>query len=113
MAHRLSVPLSAATPTPRYGGGKGGSFAFIIQVEDDWSGRLARIALSGPEGADFLDGEDDPSAALLLDRATGDVRGILRDWTEAAAKRPAESLASPELQVLTSYGIPDAASWQQ
>ena len=99
---------------PEYGcGGKGGSFAFIIQVEDDWSGRLARIALSGPEGADFLDGEDDPSAALLLDRATGDVRGILRDWTEAAAKRPAESLASPELQVLTSYGIPDAASWQQ
>ena len=99
---------------PEYGcGGKGGSFAFIIQVEDDWAGRLARIALSGPEGADFLDGEDDPSAALLLDRATGDVRGILRDWAEAAAKRPAESLASPELQVLTSYGIPDAASWQQ
>ena len=99
---------------PEYGcGGKGGSFAFILPVQDDWAGRLARIALSGPEGADFLDGEDDPSAALLLDRATGDVRGILRDWAEAAAKRPAASLASPELQVLTSYGIPDAASWQR
>ncbi len=101
---------------PEYGcGSKGGAFAFILPVREDWAGRLARIALSGPEGVSILDGEDDPSATLLLDRATGDVRGILRDWPEAAAKRPAASLGLTEtgLEVLTSHGIPDAASWER
>ena len=101
---------------PEYGcGGKGGAFAFILPVQDDWAGRLARIALSGPEGVSILNGEDGPSATLLLDRATGNVRGILRDWSEAAAKRPVASLLSsePELEVLTSRGIPDAASYER
>ena len=101
---------------PEYGcGAKGGSFAFILPVHEEWPGRLARIALSGPEGVSILDGREDPSATLLLDRATGDVRGILRDWPEAAAKRPAATLGLtvPELEVLTSHGIPDAASWQR
>ena len=101
---------------PEYGcGARGGSFAFILPVHEEWPGRLARIALSGPEGVSILDGEDDPSATLLLDRATGDVRGILRDWPEAAAKRPAASLGltETELEVLTSNGIPDAASWER
>ena len=101
---------------PEYGcGARGGSFAFILPVHEEWPGRLARIALSGPEGVSILDGQDDPSATLLLDRATGDVRGILRDWTEAAAKRPAASLGltETELEVLTSNGIPDAASWER
>ena len=100
---------------PEYGcGGKGGSFAFILPVQDDWAGRLARIALSGPEGVSILDGEGDLSATLLLDRATGNVRGILRDRSQAAAKRPAASLlpSEPELEVLTSRGIPDAASYE-
>ena len=101
---------------PEYGcGAKGGSFAFILPVHEEWPGRLARIALSGPEGVSILDGREDPSATLLLDRATGDVRGILRDWPEAAAKRPAATLGltEPELEVLTSHGIPDAASWRR
>jgi hypothetical protein len=101
---------------PEYGcGAKGGAFAFILPVREDWADRLARIALSGPEGVSILDGEDDPSATLLLDRATGSVRGILRDWSEAAAKPHAARLAPPEpgLEVLTSHGIPDAASWER
>ncbi len=101
---------------PEYGcGARGGAFAFILPVQEDWAGRLARIALSGPEGVSILDGEDDPSATLLLDRATGSVRGILRDWSEAAAKPHAARLAPPEpgLEVLTSRGIPDAASWER
>ena len=94
---------------PEYGcGTRGGAFAFILPVRDDWAGRLARIALSGPGGVSTLDGEGGLSATLLLDRATGNVRGILRDWSQAAAKRPATSLLPPEsgLEVLTSYGIP-------
>ncbi len=94
-------------------GGAGGVFAFILPVLPDWPGRLARIALSGPEGVSMLDGEEDPAAALLLDRATGSVRGILRDWVDAAAKPAAASLGMPEpdLEFLVSRGIPDAASW--
>ena len=94
-------------------GGSGGSFAFILPVEPDWPGRLSRITFSGPEGVSVLDGVEDPSAALLLDRDTGRVRGILRDWAEPAAKRAATTLGipEPELEVLVSRGIPDAASW--
>ncbi len=94
-------------------GGEGRVFAFILPAQPDWAGRLARISFSGPEGVSTLDGEDDPSAALLLDRTTGGVRGILRDWAEPAAKRAAASLGLPEpdLEVLVSRGIPDAASW--
>ena len=94
-------------------GRRGGSFAFILPAGPDWPDRLARIALSGPEGVSILDGGEDASAALLLDRATGSVRGIVRDGAEAAAKRPAESLATPELEVLTSGGVPDAAAWRR
>ena len=94
-------------------GGKGGSFAFILPVGTDWPDRLERIVLSGPEGVSILEGEEDPSAALLLDRTTGKVRGVLRDWPEAAGKRPAGPRALPEpgLEVLISRGLPDEASW--
>ena len=77
-------------------GRMGGSFAFILPVVPDWPDRLARIMLSGPEGVSILDGEEDPSAALLLDRTTGRVRGVLRDWPEAAGPLPAgKRLAAP------------------
>ena len=104
---------------PEYGcGGRGGSFAFILPVGREWPKRLARIVLSGPEGVSILDGEEDPSAALLLDRTTGSVRGVLRDWQEAAGKGAAgkplaapRALPEPGLEVLTSRGLPDSASW--
>ena len=94
-------------------GGTRGAFAFILPVQPDWSARLARVTLSGPEGDSILDDDEGPAAALLLDRATGNVRGILRDWAEPAAKRAAASLGlpEPELEVLVSRGIPEAASW--
>ena len=99
-------------------GGRGGSFAFILPVGRDWPDRLARIVLAGPEGLSILDGEEDPSAALLLDRTTGSVRGVLRDWPEPAGKGPAgkplavrRALPEPGLEVLTSHGLPDSASW--
>ncbi len=99
-------------------GGRGGSFAFILPVGRDWPDRLARVVLSGPEGTSILDGEEDPSASLLLDRTTGRVRGVLRDWAEPAGKRPAgkrvaarRAQPEPGLEVLTSRGLPDSASW--
>ena len=103
---------------PEFGcGSKGGSFAFILPVGREWPDRLERIALEGPEGVAILDGEEDPSASLLLDRTTGRVRGLLRDWPEAAGTGPAGkrlatgALPEPGLEVLTSHGLPDSASW--
>ena len=90
-------------------GHRGGSFAFILPVGTDWPDRLARIVLSGPEGVSILDGEEDLSTALLLDRTTGKVRGILRDGAQPAGKR--QAVPEPGLEVLTSHGLPDAASW--
>ncbi len=99
-------------------GRRGGTFAFILPVGADWSDRLVRIVLSGPEGVSILDGEEDPAATLLLDRTTGRVRGLLRDWAEPAGPRPAGKplappalLPEPGLEVLTSPGLPDPASW--
>ena len=94
-------------------GGEGRSFALILPVQPDWAGRLARVSFSGPEGVSTLDGDEGSVAALLLDRATGSVRGILRDWSKPAAKRAATTLGipEPEQEVLVSRGIPDAASW--
>lgn len=95
------------------------SFAFIVPVRRDWRDRLTRITVSGPEGFATLGGEyesepeDAPSAALLLDPATGKVRGVLRDWpapglSPAAARRTAPE---PGLEVVISPGVPDQDSW--
>ncbi len=105
--------FSLAFGMPELGcGGRSGAFAFILPVEADWAGKLARVGLSGPEGVSILDGVEDPSAALLLDRR-GKVRGILRDWAGAAGKPVAAPRALPEagLEVLTSRGLPDSALW--
>ena len=95
--------------------GEGESFAFILPVQPDWATRLQSITLSGPEGVSSLDGEDDPSAALLLDPATGKLRGLLHDWPE-----PGESEASarsvlpePGIEIVISRGMPEAADWDR
>ena len=54
------------------------SFAFALPVESAWSGALASIVLSGPEGITTLDRESDRPVAILLDPVEGRVRGILR-----------------------------------
>ena len=78
---------------PEYGcGGRGGSFAFILPVGRDWPDRLARIVLSGPEGVSVLDGEEDPSAALLLDphhgKCPGRPAGLAEGGRETAGGPP-------------------------
>jgi hypothetical protein len=60
-----------------------------------------------------IDGEGDRAAALMLDGASGSVRGILRDWpistmTTQAARRV---VPEPGLEITISNGIPNADSW--
>ncbi|MCY3772684.1 MAG: Ig-like domain-containing protein [Gemmatimonadetes bacterium] len=89
--------------------GAGRVFAFVLPVRTDWLDRLHRIALSGPEGVKTIDRRGGSAAAIMLDRTTGAVRGILRDWPDQGGS-PAFARRVPpdgDFEVLISRGIPD------
>ncbi|MYG15106.1 MAG: hypothetical protein F4207_01575, partial [Gemmatimonadetes bacterium] len=94
--------------------GDGRSFAFVIPVRDFWRENLVRVELSGPEGVATSDDASERAAVLLLDRSTGSVRGILRDWFDGSfdsqSARPI--LPEPGLDFQVSVGIPDPADWK-
>ena len=93
--------------------GEGGGFAFTIPVRANWSDRLNRITLSGPEGFVEMTRDSGRSAALLLDQSTGQVRGILRDWPHPGTSVQGARRVVPELglDVVVSPGIPDSGDW--
>ena len=93
--------------------GEGGGFAFTIPVRANWSDRLNRITLSGPEGFVEMTRDSGRSVALLLDQSTGQVRGILRDWPEPGTAVQGARRVVPEsgMDVIVSPGIPDPADW--
>ena len=93
--------------------GEGGMFTFILPTQPDWSNKLWRITITGPEGVVHMTRDDGQSAALLLSRSTGKIRGILRNWPEPGALLQAARRVLPEpgLDVVISSGIPDSADW--
>lgn len=62
-----------------------------------------------------LDGRDDPPAALLLDRTTGELRGMLEDLPDFDAGGLSARVVLPEpgLRAVTSLGLPDANDWER
>ncbi len=90
--------------------GAGRVFAFVLPVRTDWLDRLHRIAFSGPEGVKTIDRGGGPAAAIMLDRTTGAVRGILRDWPDQGGSPPFARRVPPDgdFEVLVSRGIPDS-----
>ncbi|WP_419858193.1 leucine-rich repeat domain-containing protein [Candidatus Palauibacter irciniicola] len=91
--------------------GNGGSgFAVALPVESAWSGRLAEIRLTGPEGEAVLDGDSDRPMAILRDPENGRVRGILRGLPPSAPARQdlASVVSEPGLEILFSRGLPEA-----
>ncbi len=87
----------------------GSVFAFVLPVRADWLDRLHQIVLSGPEGVNTIDRGGGPAAAIMLDRTTGAVRGILRDWPDQGGS-PAFARRVPpdgDFEVQVSRGIPD------
>ncbi|MCY4544097.1 MAG: hypothetical protein OXD39_02565, partial [Gemmatimonadetes bacterium] len=90
--------------------GAGSVFAFVLPVQADWLDRLHRIGLSGPEGVETIDRSGGPAAAIMLDRTTGSVRGILRDWSDQGGAQPFARRVLPDgdFEVLVSRGIPDS-----
>lgn len=87
------------------------AFVFTLPAPDAWDD-LARITLSGPEGTVALDREGGPAMGLLIDDATGRVRGFLRDVAVAADGATAE-LPEPGLRVQVSRGVPGREAWQR
>ncbi|MCY4544368.1 MAG: hypothetical protein OXD39_03940, partial [Gemmatimonadetes bacterium] len=91
----------------------GGSFAFILPVRETWPGNLRRITLSGPGGFAEIDGDGDRYMALMRDGATGEVRGIFRDWPDPSDPSTAGRRIPPEpgMEITVSGGVPDQDSW--
>ena len=90
--------------------GDGSVFAFVLPVRTDWLDRLHRIALSGPEGVNTVDRNGGTAAAIMLDRTTGAVRGILRDWSDQGGSPPFARRMTPDgdFEIQVSRGIPDS-----
>ena len=108
-----SVLFTMSFDISEYADAEGGSFAFILPVRANWAGSLERMTISGPGGFDSIGDEENSHYALMRDSATGEVRGILRDWPD-----PTDSLAAgrrvppePGLEIVTSGGIPGVDSW--
>ena len=82
----------------------GGSFLFAIPFEPEWNEALDRITLTGPEGSTSLDRDTGGRAALILDRASGRVRTIARDWSVGDGALPAAMAADAQVEVIR--GLP-------
>ena len=90
------------TPDARAHGG--GSFLFAILFEPEWFEDLDRITLTGPEGSTALDRDTGGRAALTIDRASGRVRTIARDWSVGDAASAAAMAADAQVEVI--LGLP-------
>ena len=95
---------------PEIADADGSAFAFALPVRTDWLDRLHRIVLSGPGGVRTMERSGGPAAAIMLDRTTGAVGGILRDWSGQGGSTafPRRVLPDGDFEVLVSRGIPDA-----
>ncbi len=88
----------------------GGGFVLMVPFRDDWPA-LDRIVLTGPEGAVALDRETRMPMAIVVDRASGRIRAILRGDAAEARIAANEEGAQPDTadsgtRVLVSYGLP-------
>ena len=93
-----------------------GAFTFALPVEPGWAATLTRITLAGPAGTVTLDRGRRASAAILIDKGSGQVRAILRGISTAADLRAYADghLGSLHgLEVLVSKGIPDEMAWRR
>ena len=82
----------------------GSSFLFAIPFEPAWTEDLDRITLTGPEGSTALDRDTGGRAALIIDRVSGRVRAISRDWADGNGALPAAMAASTQVEIIR--GLP-------
>ena len=58
-------------------------FFFTVPIEAEWVGSLNRLTLAGPEGTVTVSAANERALSVITDPATGQIRGILRDWEDA------------------------------
>ena len=81
----------------------GGSvFVFAVPFEEAWASALDRVTLVGPGGSAEMDRRTIDQAAVLVDRSTGRIRSVVRDWTGAL---PAAMGSETALDVLRLRGV--------
>ena len=80
----------------------GSSFLFAVPFEPEWTEDLDRVTLTGPEGSTTLDRDTGGRAAMIIDRASGRVRTIARDWPGGGL--PAAMPANAQVEVIR--GLP-------
>ncbi len=90
----------AAWPT-EYGGG---NFVFTVPFDPGRDGVLERVVLSGPEGSYTLDRFGSAPTAMVTDRVTGKLRGVLREWD--GAWPAALPVAERDSEIVVSEGLP-------
>ena len=86
-------------PTPLEFGG--GHFLFAVPFDAGHDGVLERVVLAGPEGEFALGRSSTRPMAILSNRDNGQVRAILRDWSDGFA------LAEGNTAIMVSDGLPD------
>lgn len=86
------------TPQPVEFGGQ--HFHFNVPYDPDRDGRLGRVVLSGPEGEFELGPSSTSPMAIIINRTSGQVRAILRDWNGSLA------LAAGDTEIMFSDGLP-------
>ena len=85
--------------------GHGGSiFLFAVPFEPAWTQDLDRVTLTGPEGSTTLDRDTGGRAAMILDRASGRIRTIARDWSDGALPAPAAMPTNAQVEIIR--GLP-------
>ena len=78
----------------------GGSFLFAVPFSPSRDGSLDRVVLSGPDGFFTLERSGAPPMAIITDRRTGRLRGVLRNW------RGGHGLVDGDTDVMISKGLP-------
>ncbi|MDE2876865.1 MAG: hypothetical protein OXQ93_15600 [Gemmatimonadota bacterium] len=90
-----------------------GAFTFALPVEPGWAATLTRITLAGPAGTVTLDRGSRASAAILIDRRSGQVRAILRGIATVRAYAGHQLGSLQGLELLLSHGVPDGPAWRR
>jgi len=78
----------------------GGVFLFAVPFSPSRDGPLERVVLSGPGGSFTLERSGAPPVAIVTDRRTGRLRGVLRDWGADGA------LLRGDADIVISRGLP-------
>ena len=89
------------TPDPVEHGGA--HFMFAVPWDPERDGALERVVLTGPEGEFTLRAGSTPPMAIITNRATGQVRAIVRDWNGGFNR------VAGDIEIMVGDGLPGGA----